>query len=189
MIIPETIPDQCYFSAESLAKVFSVPRRRVYDWIAYGKINAVHIVTQKTIRVPRESVLSFVANGCKGFANTNKRSVTKRLVCSLRHRIADALKVNTKSKRTIELLGCSPETFRPHIAQQFQPGMTFDNYGKDGWHIDHIIPVARFDLSKVEHQKLCFNYKNLQPLWAKENMSKGKKITRRNIQKYLARVS
>jgi hypothetical protein len=60
--------------------------------------------------------------------------------------------------------------------------MTWENYGNpngnhsDCWHIDHIIPCARFNLVDLEQQKLCFHYTNLQPLWAKDNLSKADKI-------------
>jgi len=50
--------------------------------------------------------------------------------------------------------------------------MTWENHGKFGWHIDHIRPCCSFDLSKPADQFECFNYKNLQPLWAHENWSK-----------------
>lgn len=53
--------------------------------------------------------------------------------------------------------------------------MSWDNYGMYGWHIDHIKPCSSFDLSNPAEQKICFHYTNLQPLWAKENLSKGKK--------------
>ena len=46
----------------------------------------------------------------------------------------------------------------------------------DGWHIDHIIPCAFFDLTKASHQRVCFNWQNLQPLWAKDNLSKRDKF-------------
>jgi len=52
--------------------------------------------------------------------------------------------------------------------------MTWDNYGK--WHVDHIFPVSKADLTNEEELKKVCNYGNLQPLWAKENMSKGSKI-------------
>ena len=50
--------------------------------------------------------------------------------------------------------------------------MTWDNYGK--WHVDHIIPVSRFDLTDPEQQKICFHFTNLQPLWGGENIGKSK---------------
>jgi hypothetical protein len=49
--------------------------------------------------------------------------------------------------------------------------MSWDNYGK--WHVDHIRPCASFDLSDKEQVLQCFNWRNLQPMWASENMSKG----------------
>lgn len=83
-----------------------------------------------------------------------------------------------KSEKTMELLGCTLEFFMAYIEFQFWPGMSWDNYGhsKDGslgWHIDHIIPCSKFDLSNPEDRKKCFHYLNLQPLWAVDNMSKG----------------
>ena len=92
---------------------------------------------------------------------------------NLRSRIITALKGNSKSQRTISLLGCSIEEFRKHIESQFQEGMTWKNYGKGGWELDHIIPIAYFDLSDPEQQKLCWNYRNLQPLWRKDNIKKS----------------
>jgi hypothetical protein len=52
--------------------------------------------------------------------------------------------------------------------------MSWENYGLGGWEIDHIIPCVKFNMTKLEEQKACFNYKNLQPLWASENRQKNK---------------
>ena len=49
--------------------------------------------------------------------------------------------------------------------------MSWDNYGT--WHIDHILPLSKFDLSKREDFLIACNYKNLQPLWADENIRKS----------------
>ncbi len=76
-----------------------------------------------------------------------------------------------KYNTTIELLGCSGIFAKQYLEYKFQPGMTWDNHGK--WHIDHIRPCASFDLKDPEQQKVCFHYTNLQPLWAKDNLSKG----------------
>ena len=75
-----------------------------------------------------------------------------------------------------KLLGCTVSFFMKHIESQWKEGMTWDNYGYRGWHIDHIIPCSAFDLTKEEEQKKCFHYTNQQPLWAEENMKKGAKI-------------
>lgn len=98
-----------------------------------------------------------------------------RLKTYLRKRLRAAIKNSFKAGKSIELLGCSVEFFKEYISNKFKEGMSWDNYGTHGWHIDHIKPIASFDLTDVEQQKQCFNYTNMQPLWAKENHSKGAK--------------
>lgn len=80
-----------------------------------------------------------------------------------------------KASRTHELIGCTVVELRQHIEAQFANGMSWDNYGRNGWHIDHIRPCASFDLSDPEQQRQCFHYSNLQPLWAADNIRKGAK--------------
>jgi hypothetical protein len=83
----------------------------------------------------------------------------------------------SKLERTSELLGCSGPELKVYLESKFKPGMTWENYGMYGWHIDHVKPCASFnDFNKIETQKECFNYKNLQPLWAKENLLKSDKL-------------
>lgn len=106
--------------------------------------------------------------------NKLKTDLNYKLARNLRTRINCALKGICKSKRTLDLLGCSLDFLRLYLQSKFQPGMSFSNYGK--WHIDHIIPCARFDLSNPEEQIKCFNYTNLQPLWQIDNKIKGKRI-------------
>jgi hypothetical protein len=76
----------------------------------------------------------------------------------------------------MNLLGCSIEEFKQYLQKQFKEGMTWSNYGQHGWVIDHIYPCCKFDLSIEEEQRECFNYKNLQPLWRKENSQKSGKV-------------
>lgn len=71
-----------------------------------------------------------------------------------------------------QILGLSKEDFIKFIESKWKEGMSWDNHGS--WHIDHIRPCASFDLSKIEDIKICFHYTNAQPLWAHENMRKGK---------------
>jgi hypothetical protein len=95
-----------------------------------------------------------------------------RLKSCLRARLTAA--VAGKSASTMELVGCSIDELKQHLESKFTEGMSWDNYGE--WHVDHIKPCASFDLSDPEQQRLCFNYKNLQPLWAADNLSKADSI-------------
>jgi hypothetical protein len=109
----------------------------------------------------------------RGVLHRSNSKPQRRLVNRLRTRINAVLRGRCKSAHTLELLGCSLEHLKVWLAFYFQPGMSFANYGL--WHIDHIRPCASFDLSNPVQQRECFHYTNLQPLWAKENMSKGDK--------------
>ena len=105
-----------------------------------------------------------------------KRDADYKVLCYLRTRIWFALKGKNKSQSTMQLVGCTIEFLKTHLAKQFKKGMNWKNYGK--WHVDHKRPCASFDLSKPKEQLKCFNYRNLQPLWAEENMRKGSKVGR-----------
>jgi hypothetical protein len=104
-----------------------------------------------------------------------KHEPYNHLVICLRKRVTVALKRSNAQKtfKTLDLIGCSIPYLKKHLEAQFQPGMTWENYGHNTWHIDHIRPCASFDLTDPEQQKQCFHYTNLQPLWAKDNMRKG----------------
>jgi len=96
-----------------------------------------------------------------------------RIYQRCRTRLYNAVKRHTKSARTKELIGCTTKYLLNHLEKQFTIGMTWDNYGD--WHIDHIKPCVLFDFSKEEEQRECFNYMNLQPLWAEDNYRKSDK--------------
>ena len=87
--------------------------------------------------------------------------------------MAHALKGESKSAHTMELIGCSIEFLKEYIANKFTEGMSWDNYGE--WNLDHIRPCSSFDLSEKKKKKECFCYKNLQPLWAIDNLKKAYK--------------
>lgn len=78
-----------------------------------------------------------------------------------------------KSLRTAELVGCSIAELKQHLEQNFQEGMSWENYSRHGWHIDHIRPCASFNLEDEQQQKTCNNWRNLLPMWAEDNIGKG----------------
>ena len=106
-----------------------------------------------------------------------KKDPTKLLISQMRKGIYKALKkkYSIKKAKTISLIGCSAEKLRKHLEDQFKTGMNWNNYGIKGWHVDHIVPIDSFNLKDLKQQKICFNYKNLQPLWARENIIKSNK--------------
>jgi len=91
----------------------------------------------------------------------------------LRARINKIIKYK-RNKSSIEILGCNIDDFKKYIENNFKNGMTWDNYGYYGWHIDHIIPLSSAT-SDEDLIKLC-HFTNLQPLWALDNQKKSNKI-------------
>ena len=115
--------------------------------------------------------------------NKRKTNLNFKLADNLRKRVRLALNGKSKSKNTLKLLGCSVDFLKKYLENQFQSGMSWNNYGNPNgdhsecWHMDHIVPCASFDdLDDPKQQQKCFHYSNLQPLWAKDNISKGAKI-------------
>lgn len=131
-----------------------------------------------------------VKKRAKNFYAENKREIIDRqiklakikrrsnpqvwLAESMRAKINYLIKVEKARSNNLGLkfLGCDLNTFKNHISKQFKDGMTWENHGFYGWHIDHKIPYCAFDLTKKSDREKCFHYSNLQPLWAKENLEK-----------------
>lgn len=99
-----------------------------------------------------------------------------RITRNIRKSVQCAFMSNQNMDVYHELLGCTPRQARRHVEEQWEFNMTWDNYGTTGWHVDHIKPLASFDLTDVKQQKECFHYSNTQPLWAHDNMSKGSRV-------------
>ncbi len=104
-----------------------------------------------------------------------KHDISFRLACRLRARITRVMNGGKRCLPVADLIGCSMEELKKYLEIKFQPGMTWENKGRAGWHIDHIRPCSSFDLTDPEQQKQCFHYTNLQPLWAIDNLRKNAK--------------
>lgn len=100
--------------------------------------------------------------------------INYRLKRSLRSRLYNAIKNNYKHTSAVKDLGCSIDFLKSHIEKMFSKDMSWDNYGE--WHIDHIVPISKFDLSKRSEQLKACHYTNLQPLWAEDNIKKSDSI-------------
>ena len=105
-----------------------------------------------------------------------KTDIQFRLGCLLRNRLGRAIKRGSRSGSAVRDLGCTIPELKFYLEGQFQDGMNWDNWSLRGWHIDHKIPLAFFDLTDREQFLQAVHYTNLQPMWAKKNLSKGKKV-------------
>lgn len=109
--------------------------------------------------------------------NRLKTDIQFKLKSSLRSRLNSAINNNYKDGSAVRDLGCTVEQLKQHLESKFQPGMSWDNWTTDGWHIDHIKPLASFDLTDRKQLLEACNYTNLQPLWAKDNLIKSDSVS------------
>ncbi len=117
----------------------------------------------------KEKVLAY----SKAYFKKADKTSTIYLASTLRRRLCISIRKHCKTGSAVQDLGCSIEEFKDYIASKFSPGMSWDNWGKSGWHIDHIKPLASFNLSQREQLLQAVHYTNMQPLWAKDNYRKG----------------
>lgn len=108
-------------------------------------------------------------------AKRRKTDPQFRIAASLRARVGAVLRGTNKSASSLDLVGCSWRDLRLQIEARWLEGMTWENYGRKGWHIDHIRPLASFDLDDPDQRRTACHYTNLQPLWWRDNLSKGAK--------------
>jgi len=122
----------------------------------HEKLNSIQIYEKKKQRLENDPIARFKS----------------RLRCLINNSF---LYINHKKlSKTSYIIGCSIDDFKIYMESLFSEGMCWGNHGTNGWHIDHIIPLStaktKEDILKLNH------YKNLQPLWAADNIRKGNKI-------------
>ena len=93
-----------------------------------------------------------------------------KLRTNLGKRLYKAIKL--KTNKTNDLLGSDINSIKKWIEYNFYGDMSWENYGSL-WHVDHVVPCSMFDLKKDENQKICFNWCNLRPLYAEDNLVKN----------------
>jgi hypothetical protein len=103
------------------------------------------------------------------------------LVGRVRARVREALSRSgiPRKQSTLTLIGCTAVELKAYIESRFSPGMSWGN--RRLWHVDHIIPISKFDLSDPIQQAAAFHYTNLQPLWAADNLRKGDKVSGQHL--------
>jgi hypothetical protein len=140
-------------------------------------------------RSPVNKIWEDKSERTKFYYRRNMKNIFFRIKIMVRSRIKSALKTEVgkrKYNKNIQInevekyIGCTIEQLKVHIESQFQEGMTWENWSRHGWHIDHIYPISQTKSQTkedlIEELKMISNYKNLRPMWATENSQKHAKI-------------
>lgn len=143
------------FKQSDIAKIFRLPR------------NTVSVVLKTKLK---EQTIFY------GEYQHRTDIVQQRISQTLRRRVLRVLNSDSRAGSAVRDLGCTVDKLKKHIEEQFNNGMTWENWSQVGWHIDHIKPLALFDLTDRKQFLEACHYTNLQPLWATDNCSKGKKL-------------
>lgn len=114
----------------------------------------------------------------KGYNAKRAENPQWRLEASVRAQIHSSIRDGTKTRSVWDSLGYSRAELVAHLESQFVDGMTWDNYGRGGWHIDHIVPVSAFNYTSPDHIDFgkAWALQNLRPLWQFDNLSKGARL-------------
>jgi 5-methylcytosine-specific restriction endonuclease McrA len=150
-----------------------------------GKMRAA---TKKWILAHPEKIGQWAKNNPDKIKVHRQKMMKKRLstargklFTNMHAGIYQSVKKGTKQQCHWEtLVNYSVADLKVHLEKQFTEGMSWDNYGRRGWHIDHIIPVSVFNFEKpsdIDFKK-CWALDNLQPLWERENLKKHAKLSR-----------
>lgn len=114
---------------------------------------------------------------------TRRDDYRVKLISLVRSRVANALKIVRQSGRvpasrgTWRLVGCTLADLVIHLESQFLEGMSWSNFGRGGWHVDHIYPVGKADLTDKAQLQAAFNWRNCRPAWESDNLRKHATVT------------
>jgi hypothetical protein len=146
----------------------------------YRSVNrdTIRLQKKKYYEENKEKILQYhTSNKSRRNERIRKKSLEDpcyKIKATLRARIHDVLK-NTKVHKTNKLIGCSKHETQEWLEFQFGSSYCWETYGTK-WHIDHVIPISFFNIQDEYEQRLCFNWTNLRPLNAKDNLQKSSKI-------------
>jgi len=152
-------------------------RMRKYG-IAYRQENAERIKAKK-----KEYYESYYKVARRERMAKNERERRRAgLICKINKNMSLAiwrsLQGNKNGNCWEDLVGYTLNDLKQHLESQFKDGMTWGNYGKNGWEIDHKIPISIFNIKGIKSRgfKNCWSLENLQPMWQEKNASKRNKL-------------
>ena len=157
----------CFKKYYGVNKENILSKKKIYNELNKDKIKKQK---QKYYERNKRKILDYNQSYHKDKLKSNAQY---RLAYILRCRLRTSLNKKYKAGHAVKDLGCSISELKIYLESKFQVGMTWENHSQTGWHIDHIKPLSHFDLSDRDQFLQACHYTNLQPLWAKDNLSKS----------------
>lgn len=98
----------------------------------------------------------------------NKRStdLVYKMNTAIGNSMREALKYRKSGRSWTRFVDYDIDELIAHIETNFSKNMSWSNYGIDGWHIDHKVPVSSFNFDDPNQIKICWSLSNLFPRWA-----------------------
>lgn len=155
------------YAAKKAARIAAVLKSRKLHWAAY---------LEYMRRWRKANPDKVNRSRRKGYRRRIAEDLPYRLSKMLRSRLHKLVSGGSKGASAVRDLGCTLPELVQHLQSKFTAGMTWENYGTKGWHIDHIRPLSSFDLTDPEQARAACHYTNLQPLWWHENVRKSDKM-------------
>jgi hypothetical protein len=118
-------------------------------------------------------------NYIKSIEGTDK-GIARKISVNIRSR----LRKFVLGKGSFKNIGCSWNEYIKYLEVNMLQGMTWENYGKE-WHIDHIVPLSKFNMLDDEEVKIASHFLNTKPMWAKDNIRKSNRVDKTNSQIFL----
>lgn len=184
--IAETMPDdKCCTSCASILPATTAYFHRASTG-SFGLtatcVDCVRIAYQKRAAQDRDKIretarASYARNAPRKLAQQKiKRRTDPAFAIHMRvsSSVRNSLGRSRLETSWINLLDFSAAELHAHLERQFAEGMTWERFMAGEIEIDHVIPVSFFRPSAVDSVefRMCWNLKNLQPLWRLDNRLK-----------------
>jgi len=139
----------------------------------YNKRHQIHFQKNKKYIYKRRKRY-YTNNPDKAYAELHRQHIRNTLKCG---------------KNALIYLGCDAKFLQKWFEFHFSinTNLSIENHGIE-WHIDHVIPINKWDLTREDHRQLCFNWKNLMPLECCKNISKHDNIDMNQIREQNKRL-
>ncbi len=170
---PEKLREYHRKALEALSKKINIKEYRHYKYMKHKEKHIRGVLAwqkanpEKKKEYARKTTRKYLATDNGRISNNMSRAIRK------------SLNGGKKNNHWEKIVGYTVLQLREHLEKQFTTDMTWDKYKSGKIHIDHKIPISAFNYTNSEDIdfKKCWALSNLQPLWARDNLSKKDKLT------------